>query len=272
MKFSKLVSSMTFLGLIACSVTASADQLADVKAKGTLVCGVVSTLEPFAYQDTESRQVVGYDIDFCKAVAKHIGVKPELKVISLESRIPELLQGRVDVLAAVLGYNPARAEQIAFSNTYFVSNQSIAAKKGAYKERDDMAGKRVGTIKGSSNIPLMQKVVPTAQIVSYEDGPSAFTALTQGKVNGYVLSESLLRRFISKVGADAPFEVLTPPVGREYWGLGMRKGEEPLVKAVNDALDAMEKSGESQQIFDKWMGPNTIYKMKRDFKAEKISG
>jgi polar amino acid transport system substrate-binding protein len=81
-----------------------------------------------------------------------------------------------------------------------------------------------------------------------------------------------MRRFISKLGTDANIEVLSPPVGRESWGLGIRKGEPAFEKAVDDALDAMEKSGESQQIFDKWMGPKTIYQMKRDFKAEKIAG
>lgn len=271
MKTCKIISSLTIVGLLCGASAANADQLADIKAKGSLVCGVVGTLEPFAYQDTSSREVVGYDVDFCKAVAKQLNVKPELKVVSLEARIPELLQNRVDILAAVLGYNPTRAEQVAYSKAYFISNQSIAAKKGAFKQRDDLAGKRVATIKGSSNIPLMQKVVPTAQLVSYEDAPSAFTALVQGKVDGYVLSESLMRRFIAKLGSNANLEVLSPPVGREQWGLGMRKGEPALEKAVNDALDAMEKSGEAQQIFDKWMGPNTIYQMNRDFKIEKIS-
>jgi polar amino acid transport system substrate-binding protein len=272
MKLRKLVlSSLAVAASLSAAVTARADQLADVKSKGVLVCGVVGTLEPFAYQDTATRDVVGYDVDFCKAVAKQLGVKPELKVVSLEARIPELTQGRVDLLAAVLGYNPARAEQIAFSKSYFVSNQSLAAKKSVYKQRDDLAGKRVATIKGSSNIPLMQKVVPTAQLVSYDDAPSAFTALAQGKVDGYVLSESLMRRFIAKLGPDSNIEVLSPPVGRENWGLGIRKGEPAFEKAVDDALDAMEKSGEAQQIFDKWMGPKTIYQMRRDFKAEKIS-
>jgi polar amino acid transport system substrate-binding protein len=272
MKLHPLLVSCCAVALVSAMASARADQLADIKAKGVLVCGVVGALEPFAYQDTASREVVGYDVDFCKAVAKQMGVKPELKVVSLEARIPELTQGRVDLLAAVLGYNPARAEQIAFSKSYFVSNQSIAAKKSAFKQRDDLAGKRVATIKGSSNIPLMQKVVPTAQLVSYDDAPSAFTALAQGKVDGYVLSESLMRRFISKLGPDAGLEVLSPPVGRENWGLGIRKGEPAFEKAVDDALDALEKSGEAQQIFDKWLGANTIYQMRRDFKAEKIGG
>jgi polar amino acid transport system substrate-binding protein len=258
--------------LLSAAGVAQADQLQDVKSKGTLVCGVVSALEPFAYQDTASREVIGYDVDFCKAIARQIGVKAEIKVVSLEARIPELTQGRVDILAAVLGYNPARAQQIAFSESYFVSNQSIAAKTGAYKQRDDLAGKRVATIKGSSNIPLMQKVLPTAQLVSYDDAPSAFTALVQGKVDGYVLSESLMRRLIARLGTQANLDVLAPPVGREYWGIGMRKDEPAMEKAVNDALRGMEKSGQSATIFDKWMGPDTLYKMKRDFKTEKIPG
>jgi polar amino acid transport system substrate-binding protein len=267
-----MASSFVLIGLFAGTVGARADQLADVKSKGVLVCGVVGTLEPFAYQDPATREVIGYDIDFCKAVAKQLGVKPELKVVSLEARIPELTQSRVDLLAAVLGYNPARAEQIAFSKAYFVSNQSIAAKKGLFKQRDDLAGKRVATIKGSSNIPLTLKVLPTAQMVSYDDAPSAFTALVQGKVDGYVLSESLMRRFIAKLGENGKVEVLTPPVGRESWGMGIRKGEAPFEKAVDEALDAIEKSGEAQQIFDKWMGSKTIYQMQRDFKVEKIGG
>jgi len=272
MKFTKLLSLLAVAAVTAGTTAAHADELADVKAKGVLTCGVVSTLEPFAFQDAASREVVGYDVDFCKSVAKQMGLKPELKVVSLEARIPELTQGRVDLLAAVLGYNPSRAEQIAFSKTYFVSNQSIAAKKGAFKQRDDLAGKRVATIKGSSNIPIMQKVVPTAQLVSYDDAPSSFTALVQGKVDGFVLSETLMRRLIAKLGTDANIEVLSPPVGRESWGLGIRKNEAAFEKAVDDALDAIEKSGEAQQIFDKWMGPKTIYQMKRDFKTEKISG
>lgn len=273
------MKSTTKLGfaLIACAVTfaapARADQLADIKARGTLVCGVLGNLEPFGYQDAASREVVGYDIDFCKGVAKRLGVKPELKLISLEARIPELSQGRVDLLAAVLGYTPARAEQIAFSDAYFVSEQKLAVKSGGpYKQRDDLAGKRISTIKGSSTQNFLQKAVPTAQLVSYDDAPSAFMALVQGKVDGFGLSESMLRRFIAKLGPSGNLQVITPALGQESWGLGIKKGEPALEKSVNDALADMEKSGEAQQIFDKWLGPKTIYQMKREFHVQPIKG
>lgn len=270
----KLLFESSIVVAILSSGIAHADQLADIKARGTLVCGVMSNVPPFGFLDSDTRDVTGYDIDFCKGVAKELGVKPELKVISLDARIPELQQGRIDVLAAVLGYSAARAQQIAFTKTYFVSESVIAVKTDSgYKKLGDLAGKRISTIKGSSNIPYVEHMLPTAQLVSYDDAPSAFTALLQNKVDGFVLSESLMRRFIEKLGANAnEIAVVSPPVGGEQWGLGVKLGEPALLAAVNTALDKMEKSGESQLIFDKWLGDQSGLKMKRTFKTELISG
>src|SRR6478609_2585466 len=86
-----------------------ADQLADIKQKGTLVCGTLGNAEPFSFPNPQTRETQGYDVDFCAAVAKALGVKLELKLISVPARIPELMQGRVDVLAANLGWTPDRA-------------------------------------------------------------------------------------------------------------------------------------------------------------------
>src|SRR3569623_769664 len=85
---------------------AHADQHADITQRGTLVCGTLGTAAPFSYPNTQTREPQGYDVDFCAAVAKALGVKLELKLISVPARIPELMQGRVDVLAANLGWTP----------------------------------------------------------------------------------------------------------------------------------------------------------------------
>src|SRR5579859_7471307 len=105
--------------------TAAADQLADIKAHGKLICGTLGTSEPFSFQDPATRELVGYDVDMCRRIADSLGVALELKAISVEARIPELTLGRVDILAANLGYTRERAQQIDFSSTYFVSAQKI---------------------------------------------------------------------------------------------------------------------------------------------------
>jgi polar amino acid transport system substrate-binding protein len=66
--------------------------------------------------------------------------------------------------------------------------------------------------------------------------------------------------------------VLQPPLFVEPWGIGMRKEETALIKAVNDVLTGMEKSGEAAKIFDKWLGTGTQYNLQRNFKIEPIKG
>lgn len=65
----------------------------------------------------------------CKLVADKLGVKISYKLLSVAARVPELNEGRVDILAANLGYSPDRAQQIAFSHAYYVSPQKLLVRK-----------------------------------------------------------------------------------------------------------------------------------------------
>ncbi len=264
--------ALVFCGSLLVGASASADQLSDIKARGTIVCGVLGSFEPFGYTDVATRSVVGYDVDMCAAVAKRLGVKSDSKPVSIEARIPELQQQRMDLLIAGLGYSAQRAEQVDFTHGYYVSDHKLTVQvsKG-YKVRDDLAGKRVSATKGGITEGFVKASVPGAVLVGYEDTPTAFTALVQNKVEAFSVSEVVARRLISKLGAGASqLRVLEPAVGTEVWGIGIRKGEAALLKAVNDALNDIEKSGEAQQIFDKWLGPKTPYQMTRAFKIEPL--
>lgn len=268
-----LITTIAAAGLSFVSATASADQLADIKEKGTLVCGTLGTAEPFSFPNPQSREIQGYDVDFCNAVAKSLGVKLELKLIAVAARIPELQQGRVDLLAANLGWSPERAEQIAYSDAYYFSLQKVATKRAdAMKTTSDLAGKRVSATKGSSSEQAVRKAIPTANTVTYQDPPAAFLALQQGKVDGFAVSELMLVKFKQQVESTTPIDILDPPLMVEPWGVGVRKGEDGLLKHVNGVLESMEKSGEAARIFDKWLGAGTPYNMKRGFKIEPIKG
>lgn len=252
---------------------AHADQLADIKAKGALTCGTLGTSEPFSFPDPQTREITGYDVDFCKAMAKSLGVKLDLKPIAVAARIPELQQGRVDLVIANLGWSPERAEQIAYSHQYFASQQKVAARKeSGFTKVQELAGKRVSATKGSSSELAVRKALPTATTVTFQDPPSAFLAMQQGKVDGFVLSELALVKFQQQSETTSPVVILEPSLMLEPWGIGMRKGETTLIQHVNGVLEAMEKSGEAKQIHDKWMGPATPYKVQRGFKIEPIKG
>jgi polar amino acid transport system substrate-binding protein len=271
--FQNALSAVVGACLALAAAGASADQLADIKSKGVLVCGTLGTAEPFSFPDPQTREIQGYDVDFCKAVAKSIGVKLELKMISVAARIPELQQGRVDVVIGNLGWSAERAEQIAFSDQYFASEQKVAAKKSSgFTALKDLAGKRVSAIKGSSSELGVRKAIPTATTVTFQDPSSAFLAMQQGKVEGFAVSELNLVKFRQQSEATTPLVILEPALFLEPWGIGMRKDEASLVKQVNGLLETMDKSGEATQIFNRWLGPTTLYKMQRGFKIEAIKG
>lgn len=273
MTFKRLVGAafLGAVGLLGAAGPASADQLADVKAHGSLTCGVLGSFEPYGFSGA-NRDVVGFDVDYCQAIAKHIGVKAEVRPVAIEARIPELQQGRLDLLVAGLGYSPQRAEQVAYSDGYYVSEHKLVvrADKG-YKSAADLNGKRVSFTKGGITESFVKKSVPQAVLVGFEDTPTAFMALVQGKVDAFSVSEVVSRRLINKLGANADkFKTVEPAVGQETWGIGVRKTEPGMLKAVNDALYAMETSGEAQQIFDKWLGSGSAYKLQRNFKTQPI--
>lgn len=253
------------------TATAHADQLSDIKARGTLVCGTLGTAEPFSFQDPKTRQIVGYDIDMCAKVADALGVKLEVKPMAVEARVPELLQGRVDILAANLGWTKERAQQIDYSNSYFVSQQkALVAADAGISTLDQLAGKKVSALKGSSSEQGVRRVIPTAQTVTFQDTSSAFLAVAQGKVDALVASELALVKLRKQAEASTPMAIIEKSVFVEPWGLGIRKGETAFKAEVNKTLAGMDASGEADKVFAKWFGPETIYGMKRDFKIEEI--
>ncbi|RMN78509.1 isocitrate lyase [Pseudomonas syringae] len=107
----KSVLAALALSPLAVSVV-HADQLSDVMSKKSLSCGVYADVPPFSAPDPQTRELVGMDVDLCKALAKHMGVELELKPLSVEARIPEVKMGRVDVIFANLAYTKSRADQI----------------------------------------------------------------------------------------------------------------------------------------------------------------
>jgi len=65
----------------------------------------------------------------------------------------------------------------------------------------------------------------------------------------------------------AEFEISPFSITREYQGIGIPKGEEPLTQKVNDALSDLEKRGEAEKIYNRWFGPDTLSAQPRgDFK------
>ncbi len=268
----RLLPRLAFaLAALACALPSQADQLADIRQKGELVVGVLGTDEPNSFVDPKTREIVGYEVDLAKAIAAKIGVKPVFKQLAVAARIPELQQGRVDILAASLTHNKERESQIDFSLTTFVTGQKVLVKTaGGIDDVPQLAGKRVLTVKGGTQEPNIRKAVPNVDVVTYETTQQAFLALQQGKGVGYVNDEASIVNDYAKLGAaKANYRILPTSISVEPLALGLKKGEPALKTLVDDALRGLESSGEAEKLFLKWYGPQTKLQFdKRSFRIE----
>jgi len=241
------------------SCLAPADQLGDIKHKGELICGVLGTDEPMSFVDPQTRTLVGYDVDLCGVVARRIGVTATIRQIAVEARIPELQEGRVDILAATLTHTREREAVINFSLTTFVTGQKVMVRRDSgITAVAQLAGKKVVTVKGGTQEPNIRKAVPTAEVVTFQTAPQALVALQQHKAAGFVNDEISLLDGYAKLGPlQKDYLILPQSISTESIALGLRKNEPGLLAVVDDALRELEASGGAQKLFFKWFGPGT---------------
>jgi polar amino acid transport system substrate-binding protein len=191
--------------------------------------------------------------------------------LAVAARIPELQQGRVDILAASLTHNKEREAQVDFSLTTFVTGQKVLVKTaGGINDLPQLGGKKVLTVKGGTQEPNIRKAVPGVDVVTFETTQQAFLALQQGKGVGYVNDEASLINDYAKLGAaKKDYAILSQSISVEPLALGLKKGEKGLKTTVDSVLRELESSGEADKLFAKWYGPTTKLQFeKRSFKID----
>jgi polar amino acid transport system substrate-binding protein len=252
-----------------CNV-AQADRLADVRARGTLICATLTSSEPLGFPDPQSREIVGFDVDMCSAIAREMGVRMQHQGVSVQDRIPELMQGRFDLVVAALGYTRERAQQIDFTASHYQNPIRLIVNSDAGLTKiEDLADKTISANKNSTPEAAVRRVLPRATIITAPDVREAFLALAQGRVQGLALSQPSGIRFTND--SEGKYRFVEGALAWEPTAMGVKKGEPALLAAVNEALEKLEKSGETDMLWSKWFGPKTKYNIRREKKLTPIS-
>ena len=267
----KKLSAALALPLLLTSIGASADLLSDITARGDLKCAVYSDVPPFSSPDVKTRQLVGMDVDLCTALAEKMGLKLTLVPTSVEARIAVIATGRADVLIANLAYTKTRGSQIQLSYPYYVAKEMLLVKKeNADKTLADFKGKRISATKGTTSEQSIH--IKGGKAVTFQDAASAFLALEQNKVVGFVTNTMTGIKMISQAKKDGvELAMIKEPMALEPIGVGMKRDEPALLNAVNTSLKTMDSDGTIDKIWDRWIGPNTEYKMVREERVQPLS-
>ncbi len=242
-----LAAVLAVLGTLA---SARADGTLDaIKARHKLIAGVKNDTPPFGYID-EKNEVVGFDIDIVREIAKALGVDLELVKVTSPTRIPLLVSGNIDLSAASMTHTREREGAIDFSITYYTGAQSLMVPADSpIKGLGDLAGKTVAVQQGTTLEKTLATLAPDAKVQSFRDYTTAWLALRQGRADAFTGSYDVLRGF----AREAPgFQIVGGKFSLEPFGIGIRHGYWQLRNLVNAVLQDLWISGRYREIYQKW--------------------
>ena len=248
---------------------AVAGTLQDVKARGKLIAGVKTDFPPLGFLDNKGVNK-GFDIDIAKALSKELfGNKDAVEFVSVtsENRVPFLTSGKIDLIVATLTITEERKKQVDFSIPYFIAGQTILVRGNSkISKYQDLAGKKVATIRGSTGDIAMEELVPDVERIKFERNFEALQALKEGRVEAFVQDYILLYALMNK-NRGLRMTGLKPFCPAQY-GLGVRKGEKEWLDFLNATLTKMKETGEYDKLLGRWFG-NEARVLRRLFEPEK---
>ncbi|REB07480.1 amino acid ABC transporter substrate-binding protein [Sporosarcina sp. BI001-red] len=226
-----------------------------------LVIGVDDKFAPLGFRD-ESNELTGFDIDYAKAAAEHMGMKVKFQPIDWKAKETELVSGRIDLIWNGYTITDDRKKKVLFTKPYLSNAQVVAVLKDSdIKSLSDLEGKTVGLQALSSAAdaleanPIADKVKNTTE---FADNVLALSDLKSKRVEAVIIDEVVIDYYMSK--EEGKFKVLDETLAPEEYGVGVKKGNEDLLKKLQDALDTMNEDGSAAKISETWFGENKVLK------------
>lgn len=224
---------------------------------------------PWAYA-TPDGELVGVAVDTARAIFARLGV-PELDGVLMEwnSLIPGVQAGRFDVITASMAIQPARCEQVAFSNPNIKYGVALAVAAGnprgltSYQDIVANPDVKVGLMAGAIEIDfLLDAGVAENQIVVAADTPSLLSMLRTGQIDAITIASGSLIGSMALLdeAAAAAIELVEdfqPPIvgGKpltHYGAAAFRLGDDELKEAWNEQLEKIKDSGELKEIHERY--------------------
>ena len=229
----------------------SAAELTTVEA-GKLTMATNAAFPPYE-MTTDAGEFEGIDIDTAKAIAEKLGLELQIDDMDFDAALLSVQQGKADIVMAGVTVTDERKAVMDFSDSYATGIQSIIVPNDSdIASPDDLAGKKIGTQRGTTGYIYCSEDIGDDNVVAYDDGLTAVQALNNGQVDAVVIDNAPAQEFVA---ANPGLKVLDTSYAEEDYAIGVAKGS-ALEDAVNKALEELKADGTLQAIVDKYINAN----------------
>ncbi|MFB5674146.1 amino acid ABC transporter substrate-binding protein [Paenibacillus terreus] len=231
------------------------------KDGNTLVVGIDDKFAPMGFRD-ENNNIVGFDIDYAKAAAEKMGKEVQFQPIDWSSKESELNSGRIDLIWNGYTITDERKEKVLFTKPYLSNSQvAVVLADSPLAKLEDLNGKAVGLQSLSSAAdalnasPLKDQVKSVAE---FKDNVLALTDLKTGRLDAVIIDEVVARYYMAK--EKGVFKIVDGTLAPEEYGVGVKKGNEELLKQLQTAMDELNADGTAAKLSEKWFGEDKVLK------------
>ena len=233
----------------AASTSASAAELTTVEA-GKLTMATNAAFPPYE-MTTDAGAFEGIDIETAQAIADKLGLELQIDDMDFDAALLSVQQGKADIVMAGVTVTDERKNVMDFSDSYATGIQSIIVPEGSdIASPDDLAGKKIGTQRGTTGYLYCSDDFGEDAVVAYDNGLTAVQALNNGQVDAVVIDNAPAKSFVE---ANPGLKILDTAYAQEDYAIGVAKGNTALLDAINSALEELQADGTLQAIVDKYI-------------------
>ena len=229
--------------------TSAAAELTTVEA-GKLTMATNAAFPPYE-MTTDSGEFEGIDIETAQAIADKLGLELQIDDMDFDAALLAVQQGKSDMVMAGVTVTDERQNVMDFTDSYATGIQSIIVKEDSdIASVDDLAGKKIGTQRGTTGYLYCSDDFGDENVVAYDDGLTAVQMLNNGQVDCVVIDNAPAKEFIA---ANPGLKLLDTAYVEESYAIGIGKGNTELKDAINTALEELKADGTLQAIVDKYI-------------------
>ena len=228
----------------AASTSAAAAELTTVEA-GKLTMATNATFPPYE-MTTDAGTIEGIDVDTAQAIAEKLGLELQIDDMDFDAALLSVQQGKADIAMAGITVTDERMAVMSFSDS-----QSVIVPEGSdITSVDDLAGKKIGTQRGTTGYLYCSDDFGEDAVVAYDNGLTAVQALNNGQVDAVVIDNEPAKAYVE---SNPGLKILDTSYAEEDYAIGMNKSNTALLEAVNAALEELKADGTLQAIVDKYI-------------------
>lgn len=253
-KFAVALTALLLCGGVSAQPLWEQSALNQVLKRGELRVGVEAGYMPFEMRDKRG-DLIGFDVDLARLMAKYMGVKLRLVNTQWDGIIPALLTGKFDLLMGGMTITMERNLQVNFTDPYIVIGQSVLLNnkhRDAIKSYKDLNDPKytITTKLGTTGDIAARKYLPKARIKQFESEADAAMEARSGRADAlvYDLPFNVIYR------AQNPDKLihLAEPFTYEPLAWAVRKGDPDFLNWLNNFLRLIKGDGTYDALYKKW--------------------